>query len=398
MPDGRLYLYGSWDLSGCKDYCSHEHHVFSTDDLENWVDHGVIFKNTAEEPGVPSQPGVVLYAPDAIYKDGKYYLYLCGPANGQGFEVVASADSPVGPFSKAVPVVGADGDGIDPSVVVDEDGQAYLFWGQFSLRGGRLKADMTTLEEESINRCVLSEWEHGFHEGSSIRKRGDTYYLVYTDITRGRATCLSYAMAKHPLGPYTKGGVILDNTGVDPQSWNNHGSIECWKGQWYLFYHRSSQNGQTCRRVCMEPIEFDDEGRIAEVVPTSQGVSGPLDAFTEIRASRACRMMGSCYIAPCGQREALVNCGGRHWNVKDWALYRYLDFGVGEGRSLSLKVRGKGSIRFAVEGSETLAEASFEHDDFETVTVPMKAVDGVHALWLFMDGESFAVDSFWVNR
>ena len=125
MPDGRLYLYGSWDLSGCKEYCSRELHGFSTDDMVHWVDHGVIFENTDENPGVPSQPGVKLYAPDAIHKNGKYYLYLCGPGNKLGFETVAVADSPVGPFSKAVPVEGADGDGIDPTVFVDDDGQAY---------------------------------------------------------------------------------------------------------------------------------------------------------------------------------------------------------------------------------------------------------------------------------
>ena len=103
MSDGRLYLYGSWDLSGCREYCSHEMHGFSTDDMIHWVDHGVIFSNRADDPGVPTEPGVVLYAPDAIEKDGKYYLYLCGPGKGKGFETVAWADSPVGPFSMAVP-------------------------------------------------------------------------------------------------------------------------------------------------------------------------------------------------------------------------------------------------------------------------------------------------------
>ena len=73
MPDGRLYLYGSFDISGSPDYCSHEYHVFSTDDptLSRWTDHGISFQNTPEFPGIPWKPGVRLYAPDAIYKDGK---------------------------------------------------------------------------------------------------------------------------------------------------------------------------------------------------------------------------------------------------------------------------------------------------------------------------------------
>lgn len=83
---------------------------------------------------------------------------------------------------------GADGDGIDPAVFIDDDGTAYYFWGQFQLRGGILTDDMTALIPESVKSNILTEHEHGFHEGASIRKRNGKYYLVYTDISRGRAT------------------------------------------------------------------------------------------------------------------------------------------------------------------------------------------------------------------
>jgi len=389
MPDGRLYLYGSLDQSGSPHYCSKEMRCYSTDDMEHWVDHGVIFRNTADEPGVPWKPDEHLYAPDAIHKDGKYYLYVCGPG---GYEGVAVGDSPVGPFSKAQPVVGADGKGIDPAIFVDDDGQAYYFWGQFRLMGGKLADDMKTLLPESVQEDILTEWEHGFHEGASIRRRGDKYYLVYTDVSRGKATCMGYAMADHPLGPYRKCGIIIDNMYCDPKSWNNHGSIECFRDQWYVFYHRSSQNSQTSRRVCAEPIFFDENGLIAEVVPTSSGVSSPMDAFSRVDASTVCRMTGECWIVPGENGEILRwKAGGSHW-IADWAEYRWLDFGDG-AHKMVLRVCGQGRITVRTDGRE-LGRAVFSCADYTEISLEIDQVSGVHALWLFMEGARINVDWF----
>ena len=130
---------------------------------------------------------------------------------------------------------------------------------------------------DSLQTAILTEQEHGFHEGACMRKRNGIYYIVYTDISRGKATCLSYAMSDKPLGPYKKGGVIIDNMYCDPQTWNNHGSIEEFKGQWYIFYHRSSQNSFTSRRMCVEKIYFNEDGTINEVEMTSMGASSPID-------------------------------------------------------------------------------------------------------------------------
>lgn len=382
MPDGRLYLYGSWDLSGCKDYCSGIMHCFSTDDMVNFTDHGVIFRNDDTHRGMPWSKAPVLYAPDAIHRGGKYYLYVCG---SHGEEGVAVSDSPAGPFSDAEPVIGADGFGIDPAIFVDDDGQAYYLWGQFSLHGGKLADDMKTILPGSEKDHILTEWEHGFHEGSSLRRRGDKYYIVYTDISRGRATCLSYAVSDHPLGPYHKGGVIIDNVGCDPKSWNNHGSIECFDGQWYVFYHRSSQNGQTCRRVCAEPISFDENGMIAEVEQTSSGVEGALSPAC-IPARAACRMMGNCYITERDGREVLLVGSGGHWGQRDWAEYRYIDFGDGTLSQVSFCVKGCGSITVRTEDGE-VCSPSFAAEDYETVTAAIPGISGKQVLWLFFEGD-----------
>lgn len=383
MPDGRLYLYGSWDMPQNPDYCTNLAHAFSTDDLIHWEDHGVIFRNDHTFQGMAWSPKSSLYAPDAIHKDGKYYYYVCGSHNEEG---VAVADSPIGPFSPAEPIVGADRDSIDPAVFVDDDGQAYYFWGQFNLRGCKLAEDMKTIQPETVKQDILTEWEHGFHEGASIRKRNGKYYMAYTDISRGKATCISYAMADHPLGPYKKGGVIIDNIYCDPSTWNNHGSIAEFKGQWYVFYHRSSQNRMSCRRVCAEPIYFDENGFIRETEMTSSGVEHALNPYDGIPARAACRLMGGCYVTLQGDREVLIAKKGGHWGTPDWAEYRYLDFGDGAS-ALSATVKGKGRITFRAKGKTDLCVLEFDTEEKQELTATVTNLSGRRPLWLFFEGD-----------
>ncbi len=394
MPDGRLYLYGSMDYSGKKEYCGNEYRVFSTADpmLENWTDHGISFKNTTEEPGIPWKQGIPLYAPDAIHSKGKYYLYICGQ---DAFEAVAVSDKPYGPFTDAKPIKYADGDSIDPAIFIDGDGQAYYLWGQFSLKGAKLNSDMSTLDESSITKSILTEQEHGFHEGASLRKHNDKYYIIYTDISRGKATCMSYAYSDKPLGPYKKVGIIIDNIYCDPCTWNNHGSIEEFCGQWYVFYHRSSQNGYTCRRVCAEPIYFNEDGTINEVKMTSQGPSHPIDAFKKIEASVACRLKGNVYIKPLddsGEKEMLTNCGGGNWTY-DWAEYRYIDFGTG-ANGFEIKALGKGKISIMTEGGLTVGVCEIDCDTYKQYRTTINNITGVKAIWLLFDGKNISVTDF----
>jgi arabinoxylan arabinofuranohydrolase len=288
MPDGRVYVYGSWDQEE-NIYCSKEYRVFSSGNMVDWIDHGISFdsskvpwvfdKNAPKYPSsidwskptpflkkmiekdtkdgkleIPKFPDDMLFAPDATHRNGKYYLYFCMADSSEG---VAVADKPEGPFDNPVQLPCG---GIDPAVFIDEDGQAYFYWGQFSTHVAKLKDNMVEFEEGSVVNNIVTEEQHYFHEGSSLRKRGDTYYFVYSSIVRGKPTSLAYATSKSPLGPFEYKGVIVDNDECDPQSWNNHGSIEEVNGQWYVFYHRSSQNRQQKRRLCVEPIFFNEDG------------------------------------------------------------------------------------------------------------------------------------------
>lgn len=377
MPDGRVYVYGSWDQDA-KLFCGREYRVFSSDNLLDWVDHGVSFDAGrvpwVHDPDAPKFPGVdwsnptpflkrmmeqaaqdpnfeiprfpkdFLFAPDAIHKDGKYYLYFCLPDGSEG---VAVSGRPEGPFGEAVQLPCG---GIDPAVFIDDDGQAYYYWGQFSANGVRLKENMTEFGEETRVPNLLTEEEHFFHEGSSVRRRGDTYYLVYSCVKRGKPTSLAYATGRSPLGPFEYRGIIIDNENCDPRSWNNHGSIEEVGGQWFVFYHRSSRNGQNYRRLCTEPITFDEDGGIPEVPMTSQGAGRPFGLGERIEAYRACEVHGGAYIAPSGGGGEVVTGFGEGAA----AVYRYLEL-TSPATGMEVEATGSGELEIHLGGGTGVA-------------------------------------------
>lgn len=166
MPDGRVYFYGSYD--GDKGgWCSDIYKVFSSNKMNDIVDHGQSFSVSQ----LNSNTAGLLYAPDCIYNNGKYYLYICCR---DSTEWVAESDKPYGPFVKPTKIEGISG--IDPAIFLDDDGQAYYYWGQFSLNGCKLKKDMRSIEEGSIVNNLITQEKHFFHEGSSVRKRNGIYY------------------------------------------------------------------------------------------------------------------------------------------------------------------------------------------------------------------------------
>lgn len=381
MPDGRMYLYGSYDISGETTYCSDVLHVFSTNDLLHWTDHGICLQSS----DIPwAKEGSLMYAPDCICKDGKYYLYFCMT---NAYEGVAVSDTPCVPFTNPVPIPYADGSGIDPSVFIDDDGSAYYYWGQFQLSGARLNPDMMSLDLSSLNTCLIDEKRHGFHEGASMRKRNGLYYLVYTDTARGRATCMSYAVSRSPLGPFQKGGVIIDNIYCDPQTWNNHGCIAEFQGQWYVFYHRSSQNSKFNRRMCIEKIYFDENGRIPEVPMTSQGASNPLKAKGTYPASLACQIRNGPYLCPDGNGsgEILTHiCNG------SWAAYRYFSFETPHSFTITAAARiNGGTVEIWADDEligSCLVRPTGRWDAWQSFSCNLIPVTGVKTLYLTFRG------------
>lgn len=263
--DGELLVACSLDLS-TRTWCSPYYHLLSSEDAVNWTLHRDVFAAVGPYDEV-SYNDMPLYAPDMAKFGGKYFLYYDQPDQSEG---VAIAESPAGPFKGGRLVEGARG--IDPCVFVDDDGQAYYFWGQFSAKGAKLNPDGVSIDLSTIVDGLVTEQDHFFHEGSFVFKRNGWYYYVYADVSRQNApTCLGYSMSRNVFGPYEYKGVIVDNAGSDPLVWNNHGSVVEYKGQWYVLYHRPTHFSSTMRKACMEPITFRADGTIREVEMTSQG-------------------------------------------------------------------------------------------------------------------------------
>jgi hypothetical protein len=385
--DGRLYIYGSLDESPDY-YCSQRYHVLSSSDLRQWTLRRDAFSWKDR-----------LYAPDLIRRDSTYYLYFDDP---QGHEFVASGSSPTGPFTHATRIDGPQQ--IDPNIFIDDDGQAYYFWGQFAAKGAKMNADMRTLDLTTLRDSIVTERDHHFHEGSYVVKRGPYYYFLFADISRrGRPTSLGYAMSTQPLGPYEYKGIIIDNYGCDPETWNNHGSLVEYKGQWYVLYHRSSHHSRTMRMACIEPITFNADGTINEVEMTSQGAAPPLDAFARTAAFRACLMHGAAIEAPPqpslkGEGVTLAVASpspfGEGWGgasgeapgAAPWALWRYLDFGRGARRlTLCLEAHAEGKIVVLADSlnGRRLGEVNVKaQDGWQEVSMRIRKIRGVHALYL----------------
>jgi beta-xylosidase len=183
--NGRVYIYPSHDILATPGhgraawFNMEDYHVFSSANLTDWTDHGMIVSQTKVPWADPA--AYSMWAPDCIFRNGKYYFYFPTNAkdgvNGKGFTVgVAIADKPSGPFvPQPEPIKGIKG--IDPNVFIDKDGQAYLYWAQGNIYAAKLKENMLELASEPV---ILGELPtKGLKEGPYLFERNGTYYLTY---------------------------------------------------------------------------------------------------------------------------------------------------------------------------------------------------------------------------
>ena len=305
--NNKVYVYPSHDImppEGQRQdwFCMADYHVFSSENLTDWTDHGMILSQQAVPWGNPE--GYSMWAPDCVYKNGKYYFFFPnGTKVGRGFAIgVATANSPEGPFTpEAEPLKGVSG--IDPCVLIDDDGSAYIYWSGMGIRGAKLKDSMSELDGElqemkfpkregmpemppmMVGGQLMEGLPEGFKEGPFAFKRGDWYYLSFPwvrgDTSNGQnpTETLAYAMSKSPLGPWDFKGIIMAEH--ENGCWTNHHSLVEYKGQWYLFYHHNdfSPRDDKRRSVCIEKVSFNADGTIQEVKPTLRGVG--INAATE---------------------------------------------------------------------------------------------------------------------
>jgi len=260
-----------------------DYHVFSSDNLTNWTDHGVIVSQD-KVPWVNSK-SYALWAPDCIYRNGKYYFYFPAPAKdttlGRGFSIGAAvSDNPYGPFTpQPEPIKGVRG--IDPNPFIDKDGQAYLYWSARKIFVAKLKENMLELASEPI--VIPNLPDKGLKEGPYMFERNGIYYLTYPHVEDSTER-LEYAIGDNPMGPFKVTGVIMDEK---PGCWTNQQSIVEFNNQWYLFYHHNdlSPSFDKNRSTRIDSLFFNEDGAIKKVIPTLRG-AGITNASQKIQIDR----------------------------------------------------------------------------------------------------------------
>ncbi|GAB6926706.1 hypothetical protein JCM10914A_06890 [Paenibacillus sp. JCM 10914] len=281
--DGRIYVYASHDIfpSRGSDLMD-KYHVFSSDNMVDWVDEGEILR--ADDVPWGRAEGGFMWAPDAAYKDGTYYFYFPHPSGSNWNETwkigVATSDQPAADFTVQGYIEGLPGNSfIDPAVFRDDDGSYYLYGGGGGRSyGAKLATDMMSLGGPLQQFNELED----FHEASWVFKRNGLYYLMYSDNHPG-ANRMRYATSTNPLGPWVNRGIILDPV---KDSETTHGSIVEFKGNWYMFYHNAEMSGNgTLRSVNVDRLYFNADGSIQKVTQTVDGVPavGPRSHATEIK-------------------------------------------------------------------------------------------------------------------
>jgi len=264
--DGRLYIYPSHDVAppqGCD--LMDQYHVYSTNDMVHWTDHGVILIAKDVSWGRPE--GGFMWAPDCAYKNGTYYFYFPHPTgagnlwNSTWKIGIATSSKPDSGFVCQGYIQGLESY-IDPCVFIDDDNQAYFYYGGGGVcKGGKLKDNMIEIDGQMQDMVGLQD----FHEATWVHKRNGVYYLSYADNYSPGGNQMRYAMSSNPLGPWTYGGVYISSTG----SSTDHGSIVEYKGEWYAFYHNSALSGNDwLRSVCVDKLYYNNDGTIQMVNQT----------------------------------------------------------------------------------------------------------------------------------
>lgn len=373
--EGKLYLYPSHDIPSPIErlkewFCMADYHVFSSENLVDWTDHGMILSQE-NVPWVDSE-SYSMWAPDCVYKDGKYYFYFpASPKGKKGFNVgVAIADKPYGPFKPLPePIKGVGG--IDPCVLLDTDGQAYLYWSGRGLNVAKLKDNMTELASEPV---LVADVEDGFKEGPFAFKRNGKYYLTYPWV-KDKTECLAYAMSDNPMGPFEYKGIIMEQSPTG--CWTNHHSLVEYKGQWYLFYHHNDYSPEfdKNRSVRVDSLTFNPDGTIQLVTPTLRGV-GITDAGKVIQLDRYSA------ISQEGASIDYINQANKFdgWKVlfnrKDaWVSYNRVDFGNQEWQKVDARVLSSAGGTLGVYANEKMIaeiEVPASVSEWKTLSVPVE--------------------------
>lgn len=404
--EDKLYIYPSHDVvppEGVEAprFCMPDYHIFSLGNGSTWTDHGRVLDQNEVPWGEKNSFG--MWAPDCIEKDGKYYYYYpAKPEDQSSFRRigVGVSDSPTGPFTwEKNYIEGVSG--IDPGLFIDENKQAYLYYGGGeTLYVAPLKDNMKEIAADPI---VVENLPAGYKEGPFAFKRDSLYYFTFAHVFASEGYTIGYATSDNPLGPFTYRGKIMDNIA----NGTNHHSVVEYKGEWILFYHNWAISGYNkLRSMCADYMKFKEDGTLHKVIPSRRGIGIPAPGDT-IQVDRY-NAISNASIAFVGGDEP------PGWMVCEASMmssvrFNRVDFGKGEAKRMKARVAcgqriGSFEVHLGGEQGQLIAEFPIEYtggwNSWETIeTDLLETPSGIHDLTVVFKtvwGSSKSVNLNWL--
>lgn len=413
VHDGTVYLYTSHDEddapAGQGRFLMRDWLLYTSTDMVNWTDHGVVASLKTFPWAVQENDA---WAPQVVARNGKFYFYAPVSVKGWPKNVIAVAvgDSPFGPFKDVLgkPLINKENGFIDPTVLIDDDGQAYLYWGNPNLWYVKLNEDMISTSGEIVKDASFAKVKgqpdpYHYQEGPWAFKKNGHYYMAYA------STCcpegIGYAMGDKPVGPWTFKGYIVK---PDRRSTGNHPGIIDYKGKSYVFGFNFklnfaiTQKHHERRSVCVAEMQFNPDGTIQELPWWEEAASvkqiGTLNPYVRTEAETIC-WSEAVKSEPVSQGGMCVRPAG----TNAYIIVKGVDFGKG-AKSFTASVASAasgGKIEIRLDGpTGPLVETCRVPDTggaqkWETVTCSVKNAIGVHDLCFVLSGADGLQFDWW---
>lgn len=385
-----VFLYTTHDEDDAEGFKMQDWLLYTSTDMVNWTDHGVVASLKSFD-WVKRDNGA--WAEQVIERNGKFYMYC--PIHGNGIGVLVS-DSPYGPFKDPLgkPLVWQKEhwDDIDPTVFIDEDGQAYMYWGNPNCYYVKLNEDMISYSGDIVK---LKETPEHYQEGPWFYKRNGHYYLAFA------STCcpegIGYAMSDSPTGPWKTKGYIMRPT---ERTRGNHPGIMDYKGKSYVFglnydlLKLETNTHYERRSVSVAEMHYNEDGTIQEVpywADTKLEQIGTFNPFRKVEAETMAWGYGLKTAPNADKSLSVVDV-----NNGEYICVRGVNFGKNKARRFEVSALplegGNLKIRLDVPDGKIVGNVNIpqgnETSKYELYSCEVNAVSGIHDLYLSFEGEN----------
>lgn len=385
-----VFLYTTHDEDDAEGFKMQDWLLYTSTDMVNWTDHGVVASLKSFD-WVKRDNGA--WAEQVVERNGKFYMYC--PIHGNGIGVLVS-DSPYGPFKDPLgkPLVWQKEhwDDIDPTVFIDEDGQAYMYWGNPNCYYVKLNEDMISYSGDIVK---LKETPEHYQEGPWFYKRNGHYYLAFA------STCcpegIGYAMSDSPTGPWKTKGYIMRPT---ERTRGNHPGIMDYKGKSYVFglnydlLKLETNIHYERRSVSVAEMHYNEDGTIQEVpywADTKLEQIGTFNPFRKVEAETMAWGYGLKTAPNADKSLSVVDV-----NNGEYICVRGVNFGKNKARRFEVSALplegGNLKIRLDAPDGKIVGNVNIpqgnETSKYELYSCEVNAVSGIHDLYLSFEGEN----------